>query len=89
MRAAISLVTVCSGDIITISAQNTMAASVPTASDLPDWRSHLKSPVASANPTPMIGSISGDSSMAPITTAGEDNSRPRMAMPADIDTISR
>ena len=84
MRAAISSVTVCSGERNTISAQNNMAKIDPAISALPQRRNQPASPVASEKPVPMIGFISGDSSMAPITTAGEDSSRPRMAMPALI-----
>ena len=60
------------------------AAIVPMASARILILSHLILPEASAKPAPMIGLISGDSSMAPMTTAGEDSSMPRMAMPADI-----
>lgn len=31
-----------------------------------------------------MGLINGEISMAPITTAGDDNYRPRTAIPADI-----
>ncbi len=84
MRAAISSVTVCSGETNTISAQNRIAKADPASSALPQRRSQSASPVAREKPVPMIGFISGESSMAPITTAGDDSSRPRMAMPALI-----
>jgi len=37
----------------------------------------------------MIGSINGESSIAPMTTAGDDSNMPRMAIPADMQVISR
>lgn len=64
-----------------------MATTVPIISERMLIRSHFCLPVASAKPAPRMGLIRGDSSMAPITTAGEDWSIPRMAMPADIITI--
>ena len=89
VRAAISLVTVCNGLKNTTSAQNRMEKIVPTARLRADSRIQWKSPMAMAKPSPMIGPISGESSIAPITTAGEDSSSPRMAMPADMVIISR
>jgi hypothetical protein len=37
----------------------------------------------------MIGPIKGAINMAPITTAGEDSNRPRIAIPADIASMKR
>jgi hypothetical protein len=37
----------------------------------------------------MIGPIKGEISIAPITTAGEDRSSPRIAIPADIAVLNR
>ena len=45
------------------------------------------SPIAIAKPALMIGPISGDKSMAPITTAGDDWIRPSTAMPADMEIM--
>lgn len=45
--------------------------------------------MAIAEPMPMIGPIMREMSMAPITTAGEDRSRPRTALPADIKVMNR
>ena len=75
-------------EVHTISAQNRTASTVPHSSARPHRRSHIKSPVASAKPAPKIGLISGDSNMAPMTTAGEDNSRPSTAIPADMQVIN-
>ena len=47
-------------------------------------RNSAKSNRARPNPMPNIGLINGEISIAPITTAGEESSNPRMAMPADI-----
>ena len=87
MRDAISSVTIWIGENTTSRAQNKIASTTPISSDLAARHSHEKSPTASAKPTPMIGSISGAISIAPITTAGEDSSMPRIAIPADMHTI--
>ncbi len=89
VRAAISSVTVWIGDNATISAVKPIEMTVPIASALADLRSHPKSPVARLKPRPMIGPISGDSSIAPITTAGDDSNRPSTAIPADIASMNR
>ena len=87
VRDAISSVTVCNGETHTMKAQNRIATSVPTNSALAHRRSQMNLPSASANPAPRIGPIRGESSMAPITTAGEDSSMPRIAMPADMQIM--
>ena len=43
-----------------------------------------KSNSARLNPSPRIGFINGEISIAPITTAGDESNRPRTAIPADI-----
>ena len=45
--------------------------------------------VAQGMPRPMIGPINGDNNIAPITTAGEESSKPRIAMPPDIAVMNR
>ena len=87
MREAISSVTTWIGEKTTIKAQNRIAITVPSTNERTARPSHLKSPTASAKPTPMMGSISGAISIAPMTTAGEDSSMPRIAIPADMQTI--
>ena len=89
VRAAISGVTVCKGEANTTSAHSKTASTVPTASERAASLSQETSPMASAKPSPIIGPISGDSSMAPITTAGDDSNRPSTAMPADMASMKR
>jgi len=81
-------VTVWSGETRTITAQKAIARITPTASAPPLRRISDASKVARAKPSPMMGSIKGEISIAPITTAGEDNSNPRTAMPADRRVIT-
>ena len=88
VRAAISLVTDCSGEIVTIRAQSRTASRVPAPSEKIARRISEKSNRASPKPKPMIGPMSGEISIAPITTAGEDSSRPRIAIPADIRVMN-
>jgi hypothetical protein len=72
-----------------MAAVNRMAAADPSASAVAARRNSRKSNTAKAKPIPRIGPISGEMSMAPITTAGEDSSNPSRAMPADINVINR
>jgi hypothetical protein len=87
VRAAISDVTFWSGESSTSNAVNPTAITVPSASAMPDRRISSPSKVARPKPRPMIGPINGEISIAPITTAGDDSSRPSTAMPADINTM--
>ena len=73
---------------MTISAVNATASTDPIASAFNDRRSSAKSNSARLKPKPRIGLISGEISIAPITTAGEERSRPSTAMPADIITMN-
>ena len=84
VRAAISLVTVWSGESRTMKAVKRMAMSAPAASVKSVRRISRESTVASAKPRPTIGPIRGEMSIAPMTTAGEDSSNPSTAMPADM-----
>ena len=70
--------------MVTISAVNATAATAPSARAFSERRSSRKSKSARLNPKPRIGFISGEISIAPITTAGDDSSRPSTAIPADI-----
>ena len=63
-------------------AQNGHGAAV--ASAFSERRSSAKSKSARLKPNPRIGLISGEISIAPMTTAGDDRSKPRTAIPADI-----
>ena len=65
-------------------AVNAIATSAPPASATIVRRISRASVMARPKPSPTIGPISGEISIAPITTAGEESSRPSTAMPADI-----
>ncbi len=65
-----------------------MPISAPTVTTPAPSRSRLASKVASPKPSAAIGVISGDTSMAPMTTATDDCSRPSVAIPADSTHIS-
>ena len=88
VRAAISAVTVCRGDKVTTNPANNMEIIVPRTIAFPLAFNQAESPTARANPAPIIGPISGERSIAPITTAGEESSKPRIAMPADIEVMN-
>ena len=81
VRARISAVGAFSGDASTISAVNRTATAAPPASATDDRRTSAKSNVARPKPRPRIGLISGEISIAPMTTAGDDSSSPSTAMP--------
>ena len=89
VRAAISLVTDWIGEMNTSTAHRITAITLPIISVRRHCLSQSQSPIASAKPSPMIGPIKGDSSIAPITTAGEDSSRPRIAIPPLIAVMNR
>ena len=84
VRATISAVGACNGETSTSSAVKAIAATAPISSAFSDRRSSRKSKSARLNPKPRIGFISGEISIAPITTAGDDSSSPSTAIPADI-----
>ena len=89
MRAAISEVMVWIGDRNTSTAHSRIASTLPISKVRADCLTHAQSPIASAKPSAMIGPISGDSSIAPITTAGDESSRPRIAIPALMAIMNR
>ena len=84
MRARISLVAAFSGDSQTIRIEIASASPMPASRVSSDSRMLRRSKVARPMPRPMIGPISGEISMAPMITAAEFCSRPRVAMPQDI-----
>ena len=60
-----------------------------TSADIALNGDHLdNSKVAKVKPRPMIGPINGETSIAPMMTAGDDSSRPSMAIPADIAVMN-
>ena len=84
MRPAISLVMVCTGEIDTSTTARPTASSAPTISAVALRRIAAKSSVAMPNPSPMIGIISGDSNIAPISTATEGINKPSSEIAAEI-----
>ncbi len=68
------------GDSQMISIATRIATAVPAASVISERLIRLLSIVARPKPSPMIGPISGDTSIAPITTAVELCSRPSVAI---------
>ena len=56
------------------------------------WSACFNSPKSSRareKPRATIGPIIGDTSIAPMTTAGDDSIKPRMAMAAEITDMMR
>ena len=60
------------------------ALSTPTTRDTADLRRKESFSSLSEKPNSMIGPIRGEISMAPMITAGEDKSRPSVAIAQDM-----
>ena len=69
-----------------IKKESRMASPAPRKSAEADDSINLSSPMVEARPIPMIGDMSGASSMAPMITAGEFVTRPSVAMLHDNTT---
>ncbi|MNV71132.1 hypothetical protein D3C71_1641360 [compost metagenome] len=88
VRARISPVASRRGD------SQTMSIAVPSANTMPPSSASSERPIIrkstthNEKPSCTIGPISGEMSIAPITTAADDCSRPRMAMPQDITAMN-
>ena len=89
VRARISLVGSFSGDSRVSRMATVRATAMPTARQVSDCFSRRQSSRASEKPRATIGPIIGDTSMAPMTTAGDDSISPRAAMAAEITVIIR
>ncbi len=63
---------------------NTTAMAAPSVNAVAARRTSWKSSVAIPKPRPMIGIISGDSSMAPISTATDGISSPSNEIAAEM-----
>lgn len=85
----ISLVASRNGDALTTRIDTINANATPAASAVSERRMSLKSTTHSDKPSCMMGPISGEISIAPMTTAAEDCNRPRIAMPHDIMVMNR
>ena len=89
VRARISAVGSFSGDSRVSRIATNRASPTPTPSAVSDCFSSFQSSSAREKPRATIGPIIGDTSMAPITTAGDDSIRPKAAMAAEITVIIR
>ena len=76
-----------SGDSHTTAIAIASASAMPTARVFNAPRMVRKSKVARPMPSSTIGPINGEISMAPMITAAEFCSRPRMAMPQAITVM--
>ncbi len=66
-------------------AETDTASSTPPNSAAKDLRNSPMSPRTSARETPKMGVISGETSIAPMTTAGLFSSSPNAAMSTEMD----
>ena len=83
VRPAISLVIVWIGDRLTSSTDSATAMAAPAIRAIVARRISRVSSVAMPKPRPMIGIISGDKSIAPISTATDGVNSPSSEIAAD------
>ena len=83
VRPAISLVMVCTGDRVTNTTDSAIAMTAPAIRAVAARRISRVSKVAMPKPSPMIGIINGDNSIAPMSTATEGISSPSSEIAAD------